>query len=225
MLPHVILYNAVSLDGRITGFNADIELYYELASKWDIDAVLMGSNTILTGLNAKPGETRGEDLEYINREKDPEDPRPYLVVPDSKGQIRIWNEVFKMPYLRDIVVLCSKITPQEYLSFLKERNIDYIVAGKDQVDLTLALERLNSEYGVKSIRVDSGGILNGALLQAGLADEFHVLIHPELVGSTNHGSIFQTPDLSSSDDVIKLKLTHVEKLKEEIIWLKYDIIK
>ena len=39
MLPHVILYNAVSLDGRITGFNADIELYYDLASKWDIDAV------------------------------------------------------------------------------------------------------------------------------------------------------------------------------------------
>lgn len=48
MLPYVILYNAVSLDGHITGFNADVELYYELASKWDIDAVLMGSNTILT---------------------------------------------------------------------------------------------------------------------------------------------------------------------------------
>ena len=48
MLPKVILYNAVSLDGRINGFDADIELYYEVASKWDLDAVLMGSTTLLT---------------------------------------------------------------------------------------------------------------------------------------------------------------------------------
>lgn len=38
MLPWVIMYNSVSLDGRITGFNADSDLYYELASKLDFDA-------------------------------------------------------------------------------------------------------------------------------------------------------------------------------------------
>ena len=47
MLPKVIVYNAVSLEGRITGFNADSELYYELASKLGVDAVLMGSETVL----------------------------------------------------------------------------------------------------------------------------------------------------------------------------------
>ncbi|MGZ7047561.1 MAG: hypothetical protein ACXVHT_03810 [Methanobacterium sp.] len=31
MLPKVILYNAISLDGRITSFNADMELYYKIA--------------------------------------------------------------------------------------------------------------------------------------------------------------------------------------------------
>ena len=60
MLPKVILYNAVSLDGRINGFDADIELYYEVASKWDLDAVLMGSTTLLTGFNAMPNEFREE---------------------------------------------------------------------------------------------------------------------------------------------------------------------
>lgn len=113
MLPNVVLYNAVSLDGRITGFNADVELYYELASKWDIDAVLMGSNTVLAGFETELGKIREEDLELvINREKDPEDSRPFLVVPDSKEQIRIWHELFKLPYLRDIIVLCSKSTPE-----------------------------------------------------------------------------------------------------------------
>jgi len=74
MLPYVILYNAVSLDGCITGFNADVELYYELASKWNIDAVLMGSNTILTGFNAKPGEIHEDNIETLKtRKKDSED--------------------------------------------------------------------------------------------------------------------------------------------------------
>lgn len=226
MLPHVILYNVVSLDGRITGFNADVELYYELASKWDIDAVLMGSNTVLTGFNVKPGEIREEDKEALKtRKKDPEDSRPFLVIPDSQGQIRIWNELFQMPYLRDIIVLCSKSTPEEYLEFLNERNIDCIIAGKDQVDLKDAMEKLNSEYGIKSIRVDSGGILNGVLLRAGLADEVHMLIHPELVGGTKINSIFQAPDLNSLNEVINLKLIHIEKLKNDIVWMKYEVIK
>ena len=56
MLPWVIIYNAVSLDGRITGFDADVELYYELASKWDVDAVLMGNNTVLTGSELNQGK-------------------------------------------------------------------------------------------------------------------------------------------------------------------------
>lgn len=226
MLPHVILYNAVSLDGRITGFNADVELYYELASKWDIDAVLMGSNTVLAGFEVEYGAMFKEDLEsIINREKNPEDTRPYLIVPDSKGRIRIWAELFKMPYLRDIIVLCSKNTPEEYLNFLKERNIDFIIAGKDQVDLKEALEKLNDLYGIKFLRVDSGGILNGILLREGLADEIHLLIHPELVGGMKLNSIFHEPDISSLEDVIKVKLVHIDKLRDEIVWLKYKIDK
>ncbi len=58
MLPKVILYNAVSLDGRISGFDVDTELYYDIASKWDLDAVLMDSKILLIGFNAMPNEFR-----------------------------------------------------------------------------------------------------------------------------------------------------------------------
>lgn len=224
MLPKVILYNATSLDGRITGFNAHIELYYELASELDIDAVLMGSNTVLVGFEAKSGVTHENDLKSIkNREKDPEDSRPFLVIPDSKGRIRIWNELFKLPYLRDIIVLCSKTTPEEYIEFLKEIKIEYIIAGEDQVNLKMALDKLNLNYGIESIRVDSGGILNGALLREGLANEFHVLIHPELVGNTKPDSIFNEPK-NSLNETICLELIGIEKLKKGIVWLKYRVI-
>ncbi len=224
MLPWVILYNAVSLDGRITGFNADVELYYELAAQLGVDAVLMGSSTVLKGFDVKPAETIQESKEvYKPREKNSEDKRPLLVVPDSRGQIRIWGELLKMPYIRDVLVLCSRSTPIEYLNFLEERYIDYLVVGYQKVDLEIALDELNTKFGVKKIRIDSGGILNGVLLREGLVDEVHLLIHPELVGGTTDNSIFQAPDLNDENVPIKLYLDSMEKIKDDIIYLKYKI--
>ena len=225
MIPLVILYNAVSLDGKITGFDADVELYYELASKWDVDAVLMGSNTVLAGFGVKAGQTvpEAEDA-FQPREKDPDDKRPLLVVPDSRGQIRVWSEILKMPYINDVLVLCSRSTPREYLDFLDERYIDYLVVGYQQVDLENALEELNTKFGVKRVRVDSGGVLNGILLSQGLADEIHLLIHPELVGGTTPNSIFQTHDTDEDGEPIKLYLDGMEKIKDDIIYLRYRVL-
>jgi 2,5-diamino-6-(ribosylamino)-4(3H)-pyrimidinone 5'-phosphate reductase len=225
MLPWVIMYNSVSLDGRIIGFNADSNLYYELASKLDFDAVLMDSNTLLTGFNAQPGELRGEDEVLNYHQVDPEDQRPILVVPDSKGHIRIWNEVFKMPSVKDILVLCSRSTPQEYLDFLDEQLMKYMIVGYQQVDLETALDELNQQFDVKSVWVDSGGILNGILLKQGLVDEVHVLLHPVLAGGSSSSSVYQTQDLNSDEGVIKLKLQKINKLKEDIVWLQYEILK
>lgn len=223
MLPWVIIYNAVSLDGRITGFDADVELYYELASGWDVDAVLMGSNTVLTGFGVKPGETIEESEEAFQPRTKEEDDRPLLVIPDSKGQIRIWSELLKMPYIRDVLVLCSRSTPSEYLNFLEERYINYLVVGYQHVDMETALEELNTKFGVKKIRMDSGGVLNGVLLRAGLVDEIRLLVHPELVGGEVINSIFQESGLGDEDAPIKLQLDNMEKIKDDIIYLKYKV--
>ena len=226
MLPKVIIYNAVSLDGRTTGFNADLELYYELASKLKVDAVLMGSETVLTGFEAQPFQAFQENEEdFKPREVDPADERPLLVVPDSRGQVRIWSKVREMPYMRDVIVLCSRSTPQEYLDFLDERYVKYMIIGYRKVDLGFALEELNTQFGVKSVRVDSGGILNGVLLREGLVDEVHVLIHPELVGGTSPSSIYRAPDLELEEDTIPVFLMDIEKLKNDIVLLRYRIFK
>jgi len=223
MLPKVILYNAVSLDGRINGFDADIELYYEVASKWDLDAVLMGSTTLLTGFNAMPNEFREEGNLKIPEIVD-NNTRPLLVVPDSKGKIRIWSEVREMPFIRDILVLCSRSTPQEYMDFLDERYIKYMVVGYDKVNLGAALEELNVQFGVKKLRVDGGGTLNTVLLRDDLVDEVCVLLHPVMVGGASENSIYNTPDLTS-EAVLDLKLLKMEKLKNEIIFLQYRVMK
>jgi 2,5-diamino-6-(ribosylamino)-4(3H)-pyrimidinone 5'-phosphate reductase len=224
MIPKVIIYNAVSLDGRITGFKTDNELYYKIASEWNVDAVLMGSNTLLAGFDADRNDFR-EDGDFKIPEVIENDKLPLLVVPDSGGKIRIWGEVFKIPYIRDILVLCSRSTPQEYLNFLEKRNIKYMIIGYDKVNLGAALEELNTQFGVKSLRVDSGGILNGVLIKDDLVDEICVLVHPVIVGGMLSNSIYTDPDLILNNEVLDLKLLKMEKLKNEIIFLHYRIMK
>jgi 2,5-diamino-6-(ribosylamino)-4(3H)-pyrimidinone 5'-phosphate reductase len=54
MLPKVILHTAMSLDGRITGFPADLDIYYSLAAQWNPDAILFGSETVLAAVRDNP---------------------------------------------------------------------------------------------------------------------------------------------------------------------------
>ncbi|MCK5559029.1 MAG: dihydrofolate reductase family protein, partial [Thermoplasmata archaeon] len=93
------------------------------------------------------------------------------------------------------------------------------------VDLRAALEQLAEKYDIKTIRVDSGGTLNGVLLREGLVDEINVLIAPAAIGGTSPQSIYRAEDLVKAEDVINLKLVHFEKLKDGYVWLKYEVIK
>ncbi len=220
MLPHVILHNAVSVDGRIDAFRADVALYYQLAAQWKEDATLGGSETML---KAFPPDPATDPLEPFAVKAG--DTRPLLIVPDSRARLRYcWNAVRKAPYWRDIVVLCSHTTPRDYIEYLKRGGIHCIIVGEERVDLKKALERLYDEYGVRTIRADSGGTLNGVLLRAGLVNEVSILVHPYLVGGVTPQSIFRAEDIKSAEEVISLKLTKIEQLKDDIIWLCYNVV-
>jgi 2,5-diamino-6-(ribosylamino)-4(3H)-pyrimidinone 5'-phosphate reductase len=216
--PRVIVYNAVSVDGRIDNFNADIGLYYELAAKWPHEAILAGAGTILTDTTPDPA-----GVSFDAPVNDPSDLRPILVVPDSRGRIKNWLFLRQQPYWKNVLALVSKTTPQSYLDYLWERHIDFIAAGEDHVDFKLAFAELQKRYGIKAIRVDSGGTLNGVLLREGLVDEVSVLVHPVLVGGISPSSIFRAPDCKSPEESVKLELTHVEQLRDGIVWLKYRV--
>ena len=222
MLPRVIIHMALSLDGRIDWFAPDVGLFYELAGHWNEDATLAGSETMLNA----PDEIPGEDEEAFEPVKiAPNDTRPILVVPDSQGRLRSWHYWKKQPYWKNMVALCSDSTPEEYLEYLDKRHINSIVSGADKVNLSEALEKLNSKFGVQTVRVDSGGVLNGILLRAGLVSEVSVLFHPALVGGETPRSFFRAPDLDSSEGVLRLKLIHTQELKNGIVWLRYEVLK
>ncbi len=224
MLPRVVLFNAVSLDGRIDGFTLDIIQFYELASRWKEDATLAGADTIILSVE-KEKVPEEDERAFEPPQKNPNDHRAMLVVPDSRGRVRCWHYLKALPYWRGYVSLCSRSTPKEHLDYLEKRHVDCIIAGDDHVDMRSALEELNSRYDVEVVRVDSGGVLNGVLLRQGLVDEVSVLIYPCLVGGVRPRSIFCAPYLESPEGAIPLRLMHLETLQDNLVWLRYEVIR
>lgn len=152
------------------------------------------------------------------------EPISLLIVLDNEGKIRIWSKVLEIPFIEDILVLCSRSTPQEYMNFLDELNIKYMIIGYSQVNFNIALEELNIQFGVKSLRVNSEGALNGILLQDDLVDELYILLNPVISGiSTN--LLYKPYKFENPGKAIDLKLIKVEKLKNEIIFLQYRVMK
>ena len=224
MKPRVIIHTAMSLDGRITNFPADLELYYTLAGQWNPDAILFGSGTVLAAVRDNPAlEVPPEHEEMFVPPAGQPDPRPLLIIADSRGQVRCWDAIRKWPYMRDVLAICSSATPQEYLAYLKECHIGTIIAGSERIDMREALEALNREYQVKVVRVDSGGTLNSVLLHAGLVDEVSVLIHPVIAGGKAVPTLCNPEQAGITGLQVPLFHKSTEVLKDGIVWSRYAV--
>ena len=123
------------------------------------------------------------------------------------------------------MALVSKKTPKVYLKYLDKHGISYIMAGEKMVDMHAALEALRARYKVKKVRADCGGTLNGVLLRAGLVDEVSLIVNPSLVGGRSPVSIFVGEHLDSPELAVRVRLTHMEKLKGGAVWLRYKVRK
>lgn len=207
MLPHVILHSSTSIDGRSDWFTPDSGLHYDLLARWNADAHLMDSETLVSASQHLPAA----------------DPAPLLVIPDGRGKMRIWGILQQRPIWRGGVALCASSTPQSYADYLRGQGVTQIIAGDDLLDMRTALAELRSQHGIQTVVTNCGGTLNGALLRAGLVNEVSLLLHPCLVGGTTPQSCFRAPDLAAAEGVIRLNLIAVEPVKDGMIWLRYAV--
>jgi 2,5-diamino-6-(ribosylamino)-4(3H)-pyrimidinone 5'-phosphate reductase len=222
MLPYIIIHNEMSLDGRFDWMADDQGLYYETTYRFQVDAMLSGSNTMLEA-QKNLGNNKYKQ-EYTPAAKNLSDDRQLLIVVDSRGRIKDWRVLRNQPYWRDVVVLCSNATPRDHLEGLRAQKVETIVAGDQHVDLRECLATLRANYGVSNLRVDSGGILNGVLLRAGLVNEVVVILNPCLTGGNSARTFYVADDLVSRDGIISLELRKVEELRDGFLWLQYLVI-
>jgi len=217
MKTEIILHNSVSLDGSLTGFMPDMELHYKIAGDYKPDAHLIGSETIISGIEMF-GEVVPEEVPEDFNIPERSTTLPWWVVVDSGGRLKgILHTCRRFEYCRDLIILVSESTPQEYLAHLKERNYQYITAGKTKVDIKNALDQLQKIMKISKILTDTGRILGNLLLNMGLIDEISLLIHPLIVGDKCY------PAFSTVIGELSLKSIRSERFENGCIWNTYRI--
>jgi 2,5-diamino-6-(ribosylamino)-4(3H)-pyrimidinone 5'-phosphate reductase len=216
MIPKIIIHNSISLDGSLTNFDVNMNLHYQIASKFKPDAHLIGSNTIKIGFELY-GDTSKEKKNDFKRPLRNEN-LPYWIIIDSKGSLKgLLHKVRRFNFCKDLIILISEKTPKEFITYLKDRDYDYYIIGQEHVNLKESFVILNKKYNVKNILTDCGKVLSNLLLNQGFVDELSLLIHPVIVGDNSY-NIFN--DINKK---LKLKLLKNEILNEEYIWLYYEV--
>jgi len=216
-LPKVIIHNSVSLNGSITGFEPNMGLHYKIAGSYEPDVHLVGSNTVKIGVELYGGGVPEEEVKDFEK---PERDRalPYWVIPDTTGSLKgLLHTCRRFEFCKDVIVLISESTPEDYVEYLPERGYQYYVGGKTHIDLKKSLEFLSSRIKARVILTDTGRILNSLLLEQGLTSEISLLIHPVVVGSSAYTS-FCTVNKN-----LGLKLVKKKSLGEGCVWLVYKV--
>jgi 2,5-diamino-6-(ribosylamino)-4(3H)-pyrimidinone 5'-phosphate reductase len=213
MKPYIILHNSVTLDGSLTGFMPDMELHYRLAGGFEADANLIGSETVIRGQemfgSGIPDEVP-EDFVQPDRNKS----LPWWVIIDSTGKLKgMLHTCRRFEYCRDVILLVTDRTPEDYIRHLEERRYRFIRTKGEKVDLQESLKLLADSYNVKRIVTDTGRILGNLLLDARMVDEVSLLIHPLIKGREAYGMF---SDVSAE---VSLSLIREEKFDNGCVWI------
>lgn len=203
MKPEVIIHNSISLDGRVTGFEANLGLHYGIVNGYSADFYMVGSNTAKAGValfGGVPVET-GDDYKKPEKEGN----LSYWVIPDTKGALKgLLHTYRRYEYCKDVILLISGRTNQDYIDYLEARHYDYILCGDEFVDYKEAFKILGTKYNARRILVDSGPTLSGILLKQRLVDKISLLVHPFLAGNRSP-NVFDKLDLNEGTIALKLE--------------------
>ena len=146
----------------------------------------------------------------------------FWVIPDTREIMKgLLHVIRRSEYCPALVILVSKKTSSEYISYLEERHYDYRIAGDDHVDYENALEMLSERYNVNTVVTDAGGTLNSILLSPGLINEISLVVAPTVVGKAG-ANVFGTFDPGKNG--ISLELLKSEVADANHVWLVYKVL-
>ena len=226
--PYIICHMTMSLDGKVTGdflttpeAAAAAEVYYQLNRDYQADAFACGRVTMegsFTGnwypnLESFAGETPGRE-DYVADSS----ARYFAVSFDRRGRLgwresRIRDEDPGYDNAHIIEVLCED-APEAYLAYLRSIGVSYVFAGREELDMALALRKLKERFGIEKLLLEGGSTINGAFARAGVVDELSLVVAPVLTAAEDK-PLFENGCLDS------WTLRETRDCGQSILWLHY----
>lgn len=233
--PFVVIHTHISLDGKIKTvksprFKTTSQQYQDIALTpdtqfYDIDGYLNGRTT----------SEDNNEMQEINLDESADVPEGdyiaegnadmYYVSIDRRGVLG-WttNTIHYGNRPAHIIEVLSEQASNGYKAFLREMGISYIIAGSENLDNALVLEKLQQLFGMNRIMIGGGGVLNWSYLEEGLVDEVSLVMGPFADGDPENPSLFTASEPFSTARAITFDLIDAKPLEDSAVWLRYQPI-
>jgi 2,5-diamino-6-(ribosylamino)-4(3H)-pyrimidinone 5'-phosphate reductase len=212
---HIIISAAMSLDGKIAtnsgeskiSSSQDLKRVHKLRSS--VDAIMVGILTVF----------RDDPMLDVRYSED-NTKLPLRVILDSKARIPLSSRILKTAHnIYTIVAVTLKASPKK-IQYIRDMGAHVLVAGNDKVDIEILFRHLN-QMGCTRILVEGGGETNWSLLKLGLIDEIIITVSSMIIGGRNAVTLVEGCGYSKISDVLKLKLTKIERQGLDELVLHY----
>lgn len=234
--PYIFCHMLTSLDGKIMGNYMEApecgpagEAFYEIAfgqnrtyqhQGWLSGRVTTDDNFTLYRRPALDDKAPAvPDGDFVAKKTD-----MYYVSIDPSGRLG-WESAtltYESTTAHVLEVLTGKAS-NSYKALLRQLGISYIIAGEDSLDYAAALEKLKTLFGIETLMLGGGGVLNWSFIQQGFCDEVSVVIAPCADGSVKTQSLFQTREGLSTDAPVGFTLKNADVLDGSAVWLRYTV--
>ena len=229
MKPHVICHMMSSLDGRLhpsrwsespEGTRADwTKLYEEVHDQLGGDAWIVGRVTMAEmakGVAHPPSQPGRVDRphHFASRQAG-----RYAIAVDPSAKLHFKDDNINGDHA---VVLLGQAVTDSHLAELAGDGVSYIVADDEPLRLPAMLEVLSAELGIRRLLLEGGGGVNGSFFEAGLVNEFSLLIAPALDGRSDSRTIMEA-GAAGLAGLVQLSLRSCETLAYGVIHLKYAV--
>lgn len=221
--PHIICHMLGSVDGKIKqniwGLKDHHKYFEEPAAKIKADAWLVGRVTMQEFSSKKTLPAAKGRVSVPKEDFVADQPaKGFAVVIDPSGKCTWDTNMVSTEHV--IEVLTEKVSSR-YLAHLREKNVSYIFGGKTELDLHLVVRKLYNLFGVKRLRIDGGGHVNGSFLKAGLIDEFSLVLAPIADGTTGAPTVFEAGEGYGKRKATRFQLKSVKKIFDDFLWIRY----
>ncbi len=225
--PYVICHMMGTVDGRILAKNWGLKnaaRYFEdQAAKIKADAWLVGRTTMQEFSSQKPyRKRRGRfdipKTDFVGEHR----AKKFAVAIDPSGKCH-WDT--NMVSTEHVIEVLTETVSGEYLDHLRSKNVSYIFGGKTELDLELVLRKLHDLFGIKRVRIDGGGHVNGSFLKAGLIDEFSLVLTPLADGTSGSPCVFEVGEERPGRKATRFQLKSIRRIERDFLWIRYKVVK
>ncbi len=208
--PFVRCKLAMSLDGRTAMASGESQWITGPAARHDVHRLRARSSAMMSGI----GTILADDPSLTVRNSDDSlaERQPLRVVLDPHLSTPTDAKFLKQPGHSLIVTATEE--PDVKVQLEKAgAEVIHLPQGQDAIDLH-ALMGVLAEREVNEVMLETGAILSGAALRAGIIDELIIYMAPKLMGDGARG-LFHTPGLESLADAVEVSIDDIRAVGDD----------